>query len=71
MDRLLDDMSRPDSAVDTVDASDDEKVASGSELGEESDKDGGIPGSRPRFHELTLTAEPIPVPVAMWVRQLS
>ncbi|KAG9029417.1 ribosome biogenesis protein tsr3 [Tulasnella sp. UAMH 9824] len=43
MDRLLDDMSRPDSAVDTVDASDDEKVASGSELGEESAKEESIP----------------------------
>lgn len=46
MDRLLDDMSRPDSAVDTVDASDDEKVASGSELGEESDKEGGTTWSQ-------------------------
>lgn len=40
MDRLLDDMSRPDSAIDAVEASDDERLAKGSEDGEASDEEG-------------------------------
>lgn len=43
MDRLLDDMSRPDSAIDAVEASDDERLAKGSEDGEASDEEEPIP----------------------------
>lgn len=65
--RLLDDLSRPDSAIDALDPDEETRDSDGSESGEEREREGVLYLYVIVPVKADELLEPISVPVAMWV----